>query len=422
MQHSAYILNALRTPIGSSFKSLKNFTAGQLGAVVIREIVRRQKVKKDAIEEVIFGNTVGAGTGQNLARQAAVAGGLAVSTPAYTVNNVCGAGLQSTFLAVQAIQSANASLILAGGAESATHCPRFLTEAKSTGLPVDLAAVLARGFMPRASGDPKGRPLTALEKSAHPPAPQESLAYDGLFCQISGQRMGDLAEWLARDSNISRQEQDQFSLESQQKAVAAQAQGKFRKEIVPIKIFPNEFLKEDERPRTNIKIKTLASLPAAFIKEGSVTAGNSSIPSDGAAAVLVGSETIVKRHHSRPLAKILSFAAVAVEPHKVFTAAVPAIEKCLKRCQLSLKDIDLFEISEAFAVQAIYAQQKLDIPQKKINIYGGDIALGHPLGAAGTRILVTLTHALIQEGKQRGLACICLGGGGGLAIIIERVN
>ncbi|OGX27550.1 MAG: hypothetical protein A2787_09290 [Omnitrophica WOR_2 bacterium RIFCSPHIGHO2_01_FULL_48_9] len=387
MSKSIYILQALRTPIGSPAKGLKDYSAAQLGSIVIKEIVRRSKIKAGSIDEVVLGNTVGAGTGQNLARQAAVMAGLPVSIPAYTVNNVCGAGLQSVFLAAQAIQAGHASLVLAGGTESATHCP-FLSSAQG--------------------------------KDKKPVAFQESLLQDGLLCPLTGKRMGDLAEWLARDSGISRQAQDRFAWESHRRAVEAQSGGKFRQEIVSVKMTADEFFKDDDRPRKNIKLETLAALPAAFVKNGCVTAGNSSVPSDGAAAVVAASEEAVKKEKLKPLARILGYAAVAVEPQKVFTAAVPAIEKCLKQCRLSLTDIDLFEISEAFAVQAIYTQQTLKIPEKKINIYGGDIALGHPLGAAGTRILVTLTQALVQEEKKLGLVCICLGGGGCLAMIIEN--
>ncbi len=386
---SVYILDAARTPIGSPFRGLKDLTAAQLGAVVLAEIVRRTKINKTDINEIILGNTVGAGTGQNAARQAAVLAGIPVTVPAYTVNNVCGAGLQAVFSAAQAIEAGRADLVLAGGAESATHCPLLLPQEAKENFQKKLI--------------------------------RDSLSTDGLWCNLSGKRMGELAEYLAGKAKISREEQDQFSLQSHQKAVEAQIKGKFDSEIVGIKTGAGT-IKIDERPRKNLKPLSLSALPGAFVKDGTVTAGNSSVPSDGASALALVSEEFARKNKLSPLAKVLGYVSVAVDPVDVFAATVPAVQAVLRQAGLTVRDIDVWEIGEAFAVQACYARDKLKIPAEKINIYGGDIALGHPLGAAGARILTTLVSALVNEGKRRGLAGICLGGGGCLAIVIEKTK
>ena len=384
-----WIAESLRTPIGSSFKSLSTFSAAQLGGIVIKELLSKNKIKKDLIGEVIFGNTVSAGAGQNIARQAAILGGLSVSVPAYSVNSVCGSGLQSIISATQAILSGDADCLIAGGAESSSQCP-FIVRKNDKG------------------------------QQGHDHY-LDSLIHDGLLCQIIGKHMGELAESLAEQYKITREEQDQYSFESHQKAGRAQEEKKFKDEIISVCVREGQTCSGDERPRSNISVELLKNLPAAFIKGGTVTAGNSSIPSDGAAAVLLASSVALKKNKIKPQARILGYASVAVEPQLVFTAAIPAIKECLKKCKLALKDVDLFEISEAFAVQALFTQRELKIPSEKINIFGGDIALGHPLGAAGTRILVTLIHALQNQKKKRGLACVCLGGGGAVAVALEVV-
>ncbi len=385
MEDSTYILNPLRTPIGSFSKSLKNFSAAQLGAILIEELVKRSRISPSFIDQVILGNTVGAGTGQNLARQAAVLAKLPSTIPAYTVNNVCGAGLQAIILAAQAIEAQRAEIILAGGTESASQAPALLSQHEDQEEKVD------------------------------------SLLHDGLFCSLTNKRMGDLAEIMAEEEHISRREQDELALASHRKAIQAQKQGKFAKEIVPIRLSSENILNEDERPRKNVSIEKFSVVASAFSKNGTVTAGNSSVPSDGAALVSMASDKGLKKLKAKPLARIVSYASIAVDPKDVFRSPVPAITECLKSAKNSLNDIDIFEISEAFAVQGIYTQKMLKIPVEKINIFGGDIALGHPLGAAGARILTTLCYALEDQKKKRGLACISYGGGGCLAVLIERV-
>ncbi|OGX06321.1 MAG: hypothetical protein A2Z88_03540 [Omnitrophica WOR_2 bacterium GWA2_47_8] len=387
-----YIIDALRTPVGSPFKGLKNFTASQLAAVVIKEIVKRNDLDRSLINEVILGNTVSAGIGQSLARQASIQAGLPVSIPAYAVNHVCGASLQSLIIACQAIRSGNAALILAGGTESATQCPLLFPNVDEN---LEISKAKGRQFM-------------------------ESLINDGLFCQLTGKRMGELAEDVAQRFKISRKAQDQFSLESHQKAVAAQKQGKFSKEIVPVNISSQQVLNKDERPRKNLTLKSFELLAPAFVKSGTVTSGNSSNPSDAACILMVASEKFSHKNKLKPLARIAGHVSVAVEPKDVFISAVPALKECLKKCRWSLEDVDLFEISEAFAAPVLYAQKILKIPPEKVNIWGGDIAIGHPLGAAGARILTTLCHALADQKKKRGLACISYGGGGCLATAVER--
>lgn len=389
MSESIYILSAMRTPVGSPFRGFKDLTAAQLGAVVVSAVVQRAKIKKTDVDEVILGNTVSAGAGQNVARQAAVMAGLPVKVPAYTVNNVCGAGLQAVFSAVQAIEAGRAELVLAGGTESASQCPLLLPQEAKENFQEELL--------------------------------QDSLLVDGLWCHLSGKRMGELAEYLAGKARISRADQDRFSLQSHQRAVEAQAKGLFDREIVPVKTGSGT-ISSDERPRKNLKLAGFEALPAAFVKDGTVTAGNSSVPSDGASAVALASEGFVRKNKLSPAAKVLACVSVAVDPVEVFTATVPAVQAVLRQAGLAAKDIDVWEVGEAFAVQVLYAQNKLKIPAEKVNIYGGDIALGHPLGAAGARILTTLTSALLNEHKRRGLACICLGGGGCLAIVIEKTK
>lgn len=382
-----FILDAARTAIGGTFKSLKNFTAPQLAAFAIQKIVRRNNIKENLINEVILGNTVSAGTGQNLSRQAAMFAGLPVTVPAFTVNSVCGSGLQAVILAAQSIACRKPQVIIAGGTESSSHSPKLIKNYEETKEPLD------------------------------------SLIHDGLWCHLSHKHMGDLAEIIAEKFEISRPEQDRFAFESHKKSCRAQEENKFIKEIVPVAVAGNRVFAKDERPRKNINLENLASLPAAFkTSGGTVTAGNSSIPSDGAAVVLLASEEAVKENKLKPKARILGYASIAVEPQMVFTAAVPAVKKCLQDSALAIKDIDLFEISEAFACQAIYTKEELSIHDYKMNIWGGDVALGHPLGAAGARALTTLIHALDDQKKKKGVVSVCLGGGGAVALAVELVK
>lgn len=380
-----FVIDGVRTPIGSPYRGLKNFSAVQLAAIVIKEIASRNKLGNDLIDEGVIGNTVSSGLGQNLSRQAFFLAGFPDVVPTFSINNVCGSGMQSIILGIQSILSENASLIIGGGTESATHCPKISFEDKKKRV--------------------------------------DSLVYDGLWCHLTNKHMGELCEDLAEKFLISREEQDKYAFNSYVKACNAQTQGKFQKEIVPIKKKQGDrFFREDEHLRKNIKLEKLLTLSPAFRKKGTITAGNSSAPCDGASMIALASRKAIQRNKLFPRARVLGYASVAVPPKEVFTAGVVSIKECLRKSGLSLKEIDLFEISEAFAAQAIFTQKQLNIPYDKMNIFGGDIALGHPLGAVGTRILVTLIYALIDQKKKKGLACVCLGGGGAVAMIVERVS
>jgi len=378
-----YIVDAVRTPVGSTFKSLKSFSASGLVAIVLKEIITRYPNLKNNIDEIVLGNTVSAGSGQNLAREAVVASGLPVATPAFLVNSVCGSGLQSVIVAAQAVIADGLDIVIAGGSESASHCPKIIKE--------------------------QGQ------------EPIDSLVHDGLWCAISDKHMGTLAEDLAKKYNISREAQDKFSFESHQKALAAQKTGKFEKEIASVKLPDGNIFKQDERPRKNISLERMERIPGAFSEKGTVTAGNASAPADGAAVVLLASEKAVKKHNLKPRAKLLGYSSVALEPALCFEGGVKAAEQCLLKCKLKKEDVDIFEIGESFASQAIFTQAALEIPDDKMNVYGGDIALGHPLGSTGARMLVTLLSALHDKKKKTGLVAVCFGSGGAVSVAIERL-
>jgi len=384
-----YIIDGARTPISNPYRSLKEFTATQLGAFVIKELVRRTHLNKKCISEIILGNTVSAGIGQNFTRQAAMMAGLPDNIPSFTVNNVCGSGMQAVLLAVKSILSGDAEICIAGGAESATHNP-FLLKRDD-------------------------------ENSQNNKDQVDSLQYDGLYCPISGKSMGQLAQDLANRYFISQQDQDEFSLNSHRKAVFAQEQEKFQKEIIALKTSQRKRIDRDDRPRRNITLDSLQSLPPAFQRGGSVTAGNSSVACDGAAAILLASEESLEKYKLIPKAKIISYASVMINPQKSFEAASLSIKTCLKKRNMNIDDVDLFEIGEAFAVQMVMTKKKLKIPDNKINVNGGDIAFGHPLGVAGARVIVTLIHALQDKRKKIGVASISYGGGGALSVLVESL-
>jgi acetyl-CoA C-acetyltransferase len=390
VKQSIYLVDGVRTIVGSPYKSLKEFTDSGLAAFTISDLLKRNKDLGKCVDEVILGNAVLAGTGQNFARQAALLAHLPESTRSFSVNNVCGSSLQSVLLAMQSIQSLNANVVIAGGAESATHCPYLV-------LRHDVE--------------------TSGKKECF-----DSLINDGLFCRLTGKTMGQLVEALAKKHKISREEQDLFALNSHQKAILAQTSGAFDKEIVKIKTSRGKLLEKDDRPRKNIKIVSLQGLPSAFLKGGTVTAGNSSIPCDGAASVVLASQGALKNFKHKPLAKIVGFSSIAIAPKLTFEASNSAIKDVLKKCGLEAKDVDLYEVSESFAAQAVLTKKKLHISSDQLNIHGGDIALGHPLGAAGARGLVTLLHSLVATKKKRGCVSISYGGGGAIAIIVERCS
>ena len=398
---SAFILDCARTAIGSPYKSLRNVSAARLASGVIKAVLGRSKIKNGLVDQVILGNTVSAGTGQNLSRQAALLAGLPADVPAFNVNHVCGSGLQSVILAAQSIRLGDAGLVVAGGTESASCCPKI-----GWNYPLPNPAPGPK------SPDGKWPPMGSGRQV-------ESLIHDGLWCHVINKHMGELAEYIAGQFRISRDEQDRYALQSHQKAWQAQAENKTAVEIVPVELGSTYLFKLDERVRNDVSFEKLKELPAAFKENGTVTAGNSSTPADGAGIVVVASSSIVKEYKIAPAARILGYASIAVKPEMVFTAGIPAIRECLKRCGLAFRDVDLFEISEAFAVQAVLTKRRLKIPEGKMNVFGGDIALGHPLGAAGARILVTLIHALKDQKKKRGIACVCLGGGGAIAMAVE---
>ncbi len=385
LNEPVYIVEALRTPIGRSRGGFADLSAARLAARVIREILHRHKINKRFISHVVLGNTVLAGTGQNLSRQAALLAGLPVSIPAWTISNVCGSGLQSIIQAVQSIRCGDSDIVLAGGTESASQCPMLK--------------------FPSVKGD-------NTEES--------SLIYDGLWCSMTNKHMGELAELMAKKFGISRAQQDEYALQSYQKALQSQQQGRYSKEIVPV-IFKKRRINKDEHLPGSMTMDKLRLFPPAFQKRGTITAGNSSIPSNGAAVVLLSSARGLKKYQLIPRAAIRAYTSIMIDPALTFTAGVKAVNDCLKRASVSFNSIDLFEISEAFAVQAIYTQRVLKILPHKMNVWGGDVALGHPFGAAGARIMVTLLHALENQKKKRGLACVCFGGGGAVAIVIDSM-
>lgn len=389
VKQSIFIVDGLRTPIGSAYKSLKKFNAAELAAFVIRAMRNRNHLKANDIGEVILGNVVSAGVGQNVARQAAILAGIPADVPALTINNVCGSGLQAIVLAKKSILAGDADLVVCGGSESATHNP-FFVERDS-------------------------------EQSFDPRDFKDSLIHDGLMCQITKKHMGELAEILARQYKIQKKEQDQFALNSHLKATKAQQLDHFKEEIVAITISPKSIIKTDDRPRKKITIENFQTLKPAFARTGTITAGNASAPSDGAALCLLAGREAITRFKLVPKAKFIESVTIGYDPNHAFEASMEAVRQVLDRSGLTIDDIDLFEVAESFAAQAILVQNKLKIPNKKLNIYGGDLAFGHPLAAAGARMVVTLINALSIEGFKRGLAVIAYGGGGATAIIVESI-
>ncbi len=383
MNPEVYIVDGLRTPIGGRHKTLRDFNAVQLAAHLLTGLTQRISFDPQLIDEVVIGNVVSAGTGQNLARQAAHMAKLPQHIPAYTVNYVCGSGLLALSLGIRSIQAGQAHYMLVGGTESVSHSPLFATE--------------------------------------DPAEQKDSAFWDGLYCQMTQKSMGELVEGLCRRHRITRLQQEKFALSSHQKAVAARRDF-FSEEIYPLRHPQKGRLTLDDKPRANLTLARLKSLPPVFKKNGRVTAATACSPADGAALLAVGSSSFIKKHKIKPKARILSFFTTMVDPKVSFESDVAAIQACLKKCDLGLKDIDLFEITEAFAAQVLLTKQTLDLPEERLNLFGGDIALGHPLGAAGTRVLVTLVHGLKTKQLSKGLACISFGGGGVIALIIESVS
>ena len=389
----AVIVSAVRTAIGSFNGSLASFSAVELGGLVIRAAIERAKVPVELIDEVIFGNVLQAGLGQNPARQAAIKGGVPVEVPSFTVNKVCGSGLKTVNLAAQAIIAGDADIIVAGGMESMTNAPYVLNKARW-------------GY-----------------RMGHSEVTDVVLT-DGLVCAMNGYHMGITAENVAEKFGITREEQDAMAAESQRKAVAAIASGAFKDEIIPVIIKGKKgdtVFDTDEFPRASTTLQTLAGLKTAFKKDGTVTAGNASGINDGAAAIIVMSAEKAKELGIRPLARIRSYGEGGVDPSIMGMGPVPATRKALAKSGLTVGDLDLIEANEAFAAQYLAVGKELAFPKEKINVNGGAVALGHPIGASGARILVTLLNAMEKRDAKLGLATLCIGGGQGVATIIERI-
>jgi len=389
----AVIVSGARTAIGSFGGALADVPATELGRVVIESALERAGIDPSDIEEVIMGNVLQAGVGMNPARQSAIAAGIPDSVPSFSVNKVCGSGLKAVALAAQAIAAGDADLIVAGGMESMSRAPYLLKKARW-------------GY--RLGGDEI----------------IDSMLSEGLTCAMAGCHMGVTAENVAAASGITREAQDGFAAESQRRAEAAISAGRFDEEIVPVIIAKKKgeelAFKVDEYPRAGTTVETLARLKPAFQKEGTVSAGNASGINDGAAAVVVASEERARLMELAPMAKIVSYAAAGVDPRYMGMDPVPAIERALEKAGLELRDIDLFELNEAFAAQSLAVLAKLGIDNSRVNVNGGAIALGHPIGASGARVLVTLLYEMRRRDVRRGLASLCIGGGQGIAMIVER--
>ncbi len=389
----AVIVAATRTAIGKFGGTLAKTPAPELGAIVITEVLKRAKVKPEQVDEVIMGQVLTAGSGQNPARQAMIKAGIPVSVPAMTVNVVCGSGLKSVMLAAQSIATGAADIVVAGGQESMSLAPHVLMGSRD-------------GFR---MGDAKMI---------------DSMIVDGLWDVYNKYHMGVTAENVAKQYSITRQVQDEFAVASQQKAEAAQKAGRFKEEIVTVMIPQRKgdplAFSDDEYIRAGATLDSMAALKPAFDKEGSVTAGNASGLNDGGAAVLVMSEAKAKSLGLTPLARIKSFATAGVDPKIMGMGPVPASQRALARADWKASDIDLMEINEAFAAQACAVNKEMDWDTSRINVNGGAIALGHPIGASGCRVLVTLLHEMKRRDAKRGLASLCIGGGMGVAMVVER--
>ena len=385
------ITEAKRTAVGSLGKSLRNIQSFELGAAVIKEFFNKSPLTKDDIDEVILGQVLTAGLGQNPARQAAIKAGIPKEKPAYIVNQVCGSGIRSVVSGFQSIKSGDSKIIIAGGQENMSLAPHaiHLRDGKKLG---DTELV-------------------------------DTMIKDGLWDAFHSYHMGITAENVAEKFQITREEQDKFALKSQNKALTAQKENKFKEEIVNLKIKSTKSeidFNKDEHPREGINLETLSKLKPVFKKNGTVTAGNASGINDGAAAVTLMSSDEAEKRKIKKLVSIKSWASCGVDPTLMGTGPIPSSKKALDLAGWSIEDVDLFEINEAFAAQSIAVLKTLSIPEEKVNVNGGAIALGHPIGASGTRILVTLIHEMIKRDVKKGLATLCIGGGMGIAMCIER--
>jgi len=389
------IISGVRTPVGKFQGSLSDFTAPQLGAVVVRAAVQRAGIDPKQVDECIMGNVVSAGLGQNPARQAAIFGGLPPEVGAMTINKVCGSGLKAVALAAQAIQTGNSNIVVAGGMESMTNAPYLLPQAR------------------------KGYRLGNGQLI-------DSMVHDGLWDIYNDYHMGITGENVAEKYGITREEQDEFAVNSHRKAISAIKECRFKSQIVPVEIpakkkgQPAIIFDKDESPREDTTIETLRALKPAFKKDGTVTAGNAPGVNDGAAALVVTSATRAKELNAAPMVRIVAQATSGVEPKWVMMAPVGAVRKIWEKTGWKKDEVDLYELNEAFSVQALGVIRELGLDLNKVNVNGGAVAIGHPIGASGARVLVTLIYEMIRRDVRRGIAALCLGGGNAVAMAVER--
>jgi acetyl-CoA C-acetyltransferase len=390
----AVILSAVRVPTGKFLGALKTFSATQLGAMVVKEAVRRSGVAPDRVDEVIMGNVLSAGLGQAPARQAAIRAGLPPEVGALTINKVCGSGLKSVMLAAQGIATGDADVVVAGGMESMSNAPYLLAGARE-GMRMGHAQAV------------------------------DSMIYDGLWDAYEDYHMGVTGEIVAEKYGVTRDEQDRYALESHRKAVAAIRSCQFKDEILPVPIPQKKaeavLFSTDESPREDTSLEALAKLKPAFKDGGTVTAGNAPGVNDGAAAVVVCAADTAKSLGASPMARIVGQAVAGLEPSMVMMTPVAAVRKLWKKTGWSADSVDLVELNEAFSVQVVAVCRELGLDPSKVNVNGGAVALGHPIGASGARILTTLLHALRHRGRRRGIATLCLGGGNGVALAVEMI-
>ena len=393
MGESVVIVAATRTAIGSFNGSLAGISATDLGAIVIRDLLKKTNLAPEAIDEVILGQVLTAGMGQNPARQTVIKAGLPQTTPALTINKVCGSGLKAVHLAAQAIKCGDANVIIAGGQENMSQAPHALHNSRN------------------------GQRMGDWQMT-------DTMIKDGLWCAFNDYHMGVTAENVADHYGISRFEQDTFALRSQNFAEEAQATGRFQEEIVPVKIPQRKgdpiVFQDDEFIRKGATIEGIQKVRPAFKKDGSVTAANASGINDGAAAVVVMSASKAKELGQTPLATVKAYASAGVDPAIMGTGPVPSTQKCLEKAGWTIDDLDLIEANEAFAAQALGVAKELKWDDSKVNVNGGAIAIGHPIGASGCRVLVTLLHEMNRRDAKRGLATLCIGGGLGVALAVER--
>ena len=393
---NAVIVSAARTPTGRFQGSLQSFSAPRLGALAVREAVRRAGVPAEEMDECIMGCVLQAGLGQNPARQAAIHGGMSPASGAFTVNQVCGSGLKAVALAAQAILTGNAEIVVAGGMESMTNAPYLLPQARA-GYRMGNGALV------------------------------DSMIYDGLWEIYKGFHMGAAAEMIAARYGIGREQQDAFAAESHRRAAAATAQGLFRAEILPVEIpaakkgAPPRLFDADETIRPETTVEILAALKPAFQENGTVTAGNAPGVSDGAAALVVASEQRARQLGLQPLAVIRAQSTSGGEPEWFGLAPIEAVRSVAAKAGWALGDVDLFELNEAFSVQALAVNRDLGLDPARVNVHGGAVAIGHPIGASGARVLATLLYALQQRGGSKGIAALCLGGGNAVGLAVERL-